>query len=135
MMKRIAIAAAVAGLGLAAANASAVAAPDPASKPASGRSCFLASQVNGWRTDRDNVVYLEVGVRDVYRAELFSYCPDLDHAISIGVRTRGGGLSICDGLDVDLVVPSSIGSQTCHLTKLRKLSTEEVAALKASRKK
>lgn len=133
MIKRIALVAAVAGLGLAAANASAVAAPDSASGPT--RSCFLASQVNGWRTEADNVVYLNVGVSDVYRAELFSYCPDLDTAVSIGVRTRGGGLSICDGLDVDLVVPSTIGPQTCHLTKLRKLSPEEVAALKASRKK
>lgn len=135
MMKRFALVAAVAGLGLAAANASAVAAPDadPASKPA--RSCFFANQVNGWRTEADNVVYLDVGVRDVYRAELFSHCPDLDTAVSIGVRTRGGGISICDGLDIDLVVPSTIGPQICHLTKLRKLSPEEVAALKASRKK
>lgn len=135
MTKRIATLAAVASLGLVAANASAVAAPDPASPPESKRSCFLSSQVNGWRTERDDVVYLNVGVKDVYRAELFAYCPDLDTAVSIGVRTRGGGISICDGLDVDLIVPSSIGSQTCHLTKLRKLSTEEVAALKASRKK
>jgi hypothetical protein len=135
MMKRIAAFAAVVGLGLVAANASAVAAPDPAARPASSRSCFLASQVNGWSTDRDDVVYLEVGVKDIYRAELFSHCPDLDAAVSIGVRTRGGGISICDGLDVDLVVPSTIGPQTCHLTRLRKLSTEEVTALKGSRKK
>lgn len=135
MMKRIAVAAAVAGLGLAAGSVSAVAASDPAATPGSGRSCFFASQVNGWRTEGDDVVYLNVGVKDVYRAELFSHCPDLDNAVSIGVRTRGGGVSICDGLDVDLIVPSSIGSQTCHLTKLRKLSPDEVEALKAERKK
>ena len=135
MIKRIAAFAAVVGLGFVAANASAVAASDPAARPAAPRTCFLASQVNGWSTDRDDAVYLEVGLRDVYRAELFAHCPDLDTAVSIGVRTRGGGISICDGLDVDLIVPSTIGSQTCHLTKLRKLSPEEVTALKGSRKK
>ncbi len=134
MIKRLAIAAAVAGLGLAAAGAAAVAAPEPVATAPAGRACFFASQVNGWRTDGDDVVYLEVGVRDVYRAELFSFCPDLDRAISIGVRTRGGGISICDGLDVELVTPSPMGPQTCHVTRLRKLTVEEVAALKAARK-
>ncbi len=133
MTKRIAIAAMVAGLGLTAAGASAVAAPDAkADKPA--RSCFLASQVNGWRSGDDYTVYLEVGVRDIYRADLFSYCADIDTTPTLGVRSRGGGISICDGLDVDLVVPSSIGPQTCHVTKLTKLTPEEVAALKGKRK-
>lgn len=136
MMKRIAIAAAVTGLALAAANVPAVAAADAPDAPAkAGRTCFFASQLNGWRSDGDRVVYLEVGARDVYRADLFSRCHDLDSALELGVRSRTGGSSICDGLDVELVVPGAIGPQTCHVTKLQKLSVEEVAALKAKRKK
>ncbi|MDP2258176.1 MAG: DUF6491 family protein [Caulobacter sp.] len=133
MMKRIAITAAVAGLGLAAANASAVAGPEADAKPP--RTCFFASQLNGWRSEGDRVVYLEVGARDIYRAELFSRCHDLDSALTLGVRSRAGGTSICDGLDVELVVPGSIGPQVCHVSKLQKLTPDEVAALKARRKK
>lgn len=135
MIKRIAIATAVAGLGLVAAGASAVAAPETASTTAPGRTCFFASQLNGWRSEGERVVYLEVGARDIYRADLFSRCHDLDSTLTLGVRSRAGGSSICDGLDVELVVPASIGPQVCHVTKLQKLSTEEVAALKAKRKK
>ncbi len=133
MMKRIAIAAALASLGFAAADTVAVAAPDAAARPP--RACFFASQLNSWRAEGDRVVYLEVGVRDVYRGELFSRCHDLDSAITLGVRSRAGGSSICDGLDLDLIVPTSIGPRTCHVTRLRKLTPEEVTALKASRKK
>jgi len=133
MMKRIAIIAAVAGLGLVAANASAVAAPEAGAKPP--RACFFASQMNGWRAEGDRVVYLEVGSRDMYRADLFAPCFDLDSALSLGVRSRSGGISICDGLDVELIVPGAIGPQVCHVTKLQKLSADEVVALKARRKK
>ena len=133
MMKRIAITTAIVGLGLAGVGATAVAAPEDAAKPP--RACFFASQLNGWRAEGDKVVYLEVGTRDVYRGELFSRCHDLDTAQTIGVRSRAGGSSICDGLDVELIVPDAIGPQVCHVTKLTKLSPEEIAAMKAERKK
>lgn len=133
MMKRIAITAAIASLGLAGAGTSAVAAPEATAKPQ--RACFFASQVNGWRSEGDRVVYLEVGVRDVYRGELFSSCHDLDSAFTLGVRSRAGGSSICDGLDLELVVPSAFGPRTCLVTRLEKLTPQEVAALKARRKR
>lgn len=133
MKKRIAIAAVVAGLGLTAAGASAVASPDAA--PSGGRSCFFANQVNGWRSERnEKTVYLEVGVNDVYKAELFSRCHGIDDAMQIGVKTRGGGSSVCDGMDVDLIVASPIGPQTCAVTRLTKLSPEEIQALKTRKK-
>lgn len=134
MTKRIAIAAMVAGLGLTAAGASAVASPD-APPPSSGRACFFADQIDGWRSEKgDKVVYLEVGVRDMYRADLFSRCTGIDDALTIGVQTRGGGSSVCDGMDLDLIIGSPIGPQTCHVTKLTKLTPEEVQALKARKK-
>jgi hypothetical protein len=134
MTKRIAIAALIAGLGITV-GASAVAAPDTPAAPG-GRSCFFANQVNGWRTEKgERVVYLDVGPRDVYRADLFSRCTGLDDALTMGVRSRSGGSSVCDGLDIDVIVDSAIGPQTCAVTKLTKLTPEEVAALKTKKKK
>lgn len=135
MTKQLAIAAVIAGLGLTAAGATATAAPDTApDKPE--RSCFFSNQINGWRSERnERTVYLEVGPSQMYRAELFSRCLGVDDALEIGVRTRSGGSSICDGMDVDLIVPGPIGPQTCAVTKLTKLTPEEIAALKARKKK
>lgn len=137
MFKTIVIASAVAGLGLSV-GASAFAFEDakPAAPAAAKRSCFFANQVNGWRSDRgdDKIVYLDVGVKDVYRAEIFGTCPDIDDALTIGVQTRGGGSSICDGMDLDLIVDSTIGPRRCPVSKLTKLSPDEVQALKASKK-
>lgn len=136
MIKSIAIAAAVAGLGLGV-GASALAREDakPAASAPAKRSCFFASQINGWRSeDNDKTVYLDVGVKDVYRADLFARCHDIDDALAIGVETRGGGSSICDGLDVQLIVQSSIGPQRCPVTKLTKLTPDEVQALKTRKK-
>lgn len=134
MNRRIAILASVVGLGFTAAGASAIASPDAA--PASAdRSCFFASQVDGWRSEKDEkTVYLEVGPRKVYRAELFSRCSGVDDALTLGVQARGGGSSICDGMDVELLVSSPIGPQRCHVTKLTKLTAEEIQALKAKKK-
>lgn len=134
MTRTMTIAALVAALGLTAAGATAVASPD--AKPKSERSCFFADRVNGWRADRDEkTVYLEVGPRDMYRAEMFSRCHGVDEALQIGVRSRGGGSSICDGLDVELIVNGPIGPQTCHVTRLTRMTPQEIEALKARKKK
>ena len=137
MKKTILIASAVVGLSMAA-GASAFAFTDakPEGQKAE-RSCFFASQINGWRSDRknDKVAYLEVGTNDMYRADLFGHCNDLDDALAIGVETRGAGTSVCDGMDVVLIVRSPIGPQRCPVTKLTKMTPEEIAALKAERKK
>ena len=136
MKKTILIAAAVAGLSMAAgASTLALAAPEAAPAKAE-RSCFFASQINGWRSDKsEKIAYLEVGTNDMYRADLFGRCMDLDDAMAIGIETRGGGSSVCAGMDIDLIVRSSIGPQRCPVTKLTKMTPEEIAALKAERKK
>jgi len=115
------------------ASATAGDAPKPAA--AAGRQCFWAEQVNNWTAaDDEKTAYLKVGVKDVYRADLFGPCMDLDTAQSIGVRTRGGGSSICDGMDVELIVGSPLGPQRCQVSKLTKLTPEEIAALPAKLK-
>lgn len=136
MIKAISILSAVVGLTLSASAPAFSAEDTPAAAPAAKRSCFFSSQINDWGADRDEkTAYLYVGAKEVYRAELFSRCDGLDSALAIGVETRGGGSSICDGMDLELLVRSPIGPQRCLVTKLTKLTPEEVAARKTSKKK
>lgn len=102
----------------------------PASAGAGGRACFWASQVNSWTSSEDEeTAYLKVGVKDVYKVELFGRCMDLDTAQTIGLQSRSGGDSVCDGSDVVLIVGSSLGPQRCLVTRMSKLTPEEIAAL------
>ena len=112
--------------------------PGPAANPPAKRACFFSHQINGWREDRssrDNVVYLDVNAHDVYRLDMFGPCNGLNEAISIGVETRGGGSAICDGLDVTLITNSSIGPYRCPVSKITRLTPEEVKALSASKRR
>jgi hypothetical protein len=112
--------AAVAGLGAAGA------APAGA-KPA--RSCFFSDQVNGWRQAGDKAILVNVGAKQIYRLDLFGTCHDLDNNLTIGLETRGGGSSICDGLDATIIARSPIGPMRCPVTKVTRLTPEEIAAL------
>ncbi|MGA0606403.1 DUF6491 family protein [Phenylobacterium sp. VNQ135] len=129
---KIAVNVAAAVLGLAALSlttAPAAVAKSPvadAAKPK--RQCFWARQVNNFAAEGDRVVNVRVGVKDIYRMELFGTCPEIDWTQRIAIVSRGGS-SICSGLDADLIVPSSIGPQRCTVRNIRKLTPEEVAAL------
>lgn len=129
-MKTLTIATLVAGLALTA-GASAMASDEPTAR----RTCFFSSQISGWREGPDeDVVYLDVGANDVYRLDMFGRCVGLDSAITIGVETRGGGTSICDGLDVTLITGSPVGPYRCPVSKITRLTPEEVKALTAKKK-
>lgn len=115
---------ALAGVGgLGAAGAS------PASTDKPARACFFADQINGWRQAGDSAVLVNVGAKDVYRLDLFGPCRDLDTNFTIGVETRGGGNSICQGLDATVIAHSPTGPMRCPVTKVTKLTPEEIAAL------
>ena len=103
--------------------------PAAAAEP---RACFFSNELSNWREVGDRQVNLRVGVRDVYELKLLAPCQDLRYAESIGIETRGGSSSICSGLDVNLIVPSSVTHsipQRCMATSLRKLSKDEARAL------
>jgi hypothetical protein len=139
-VKTLIVASLVVGLALTA-GASALASEDgqsPAANPTARRACFFSHQINGWRegnSSRDNVVYLDVRARDVYRLDMFGPCNGLNEAISIGVETRGGGTAICDGLDVTLITRSAVGPYRCPVSKITRLTPEEVKALAASKRR
>ena len=128
-MKTLTLAALIAGLALTA-GASALASDDaatPAANPPAKRACFFSHQINGWqesRTRGENVVYLNVNAHDVYRRIRFAATTPL------GVQTHGGGIAICDGLDVTLVVQEATGPYRCPVSKITKLTPAEIKALK-----
>ncbi|RAK59071.1 hypothetical protein DJ021_04260 [Phenylobacterium hankyongense] len=92
------------------------------------RDCFWSRSVNSFAAPNEKVVNLRVGVHDVYQAELFGSCPDIDWNQSIALVSRGSSF-ICSGLDAEIVTHSTIGPQRCPVRNIRKLSAAEVAAL------
>lgn len=137
-MKTLTIASLLAGLALAA-GPSALASDEqtaPAAHPPARRACFFQSQITGWRdggSSREDVVYLDVNANDVYRLDMFGPCNGIDTALSIGVQTRGGG-AICDGLDVTLIVGGPTGPYRCPVSRITRLTPDEVKALSAAKR-
>lgn len=129
---RLAAALGVAALSLAGVQTSAAKSPvENAEKPR--RQCFWANQVNNFAAESDEVVNVRVGVRDIYRLELFGACPEIDWTQKIAIVSRGGS-TICSGLDAEIITPSSIGPQRCTVRKVRKLNEAEIKALPAKAK-
>ena len=100
---------------------------------ASARQCFSAANVNGFRLVDDRTVDLTVGASRVFRAELLGTCPDVRNAVGLGVRTRAGSSFVCEDLDVELVVPGSLGPRVCPVTALRMRTPAEMEAERARR--
>ncbi|WP_296595727.1 DUF6491 family protein [Phenylobacterium sp.] len=126
---KLALAAALAALGLVAAApalAKSPTEPAPAAKPKS--QCFWANQVNSFASNDNRVVNVRVGVKDVYQFEMFGRCNDVDWNNRIALVSRGGNY-ICSGMDAEIISPSTIGPQRCPVSKIRKLTPEEIKAL------
>jgi len=91
-----------------------------ASAPAGERGCFYLSQVSGFASAGRDRINVSVGPRRTYEFQTFGYCPDIDFAQAIAFDQNGPG-TICRGIDVDLIVPSSIGPQRCPVKMIRRL--------------
>lgn len=100
--------------------------PEAAAKPKS--QCFWTRQVNSFASNDDRIVNVRVGVRDVYQMEMFGRCTDVDWSNKIALVSRGGS-HICTGMDAEIIAPSPIGPQRCAVSKIHKLTPEEVKAL------
>jgi hypothetical protein len=112
-------------LGLAAPLAASAKSPEGASPK---RDCFWTRQVNSFASNDNRIVNVRVGVKDVYQFEMMGRCQDVDWNNKIAIRSRGGDY-ICTGLDAEIISPTSIGPQHCPISKIRKLTPAEVAAL------
>jgi hypothetical protein len=103
--------------------------PSVAHAEPGARQCFPVQSVNSFTAVDRETVNIRVGVSDYYQIKFLAPCHDIDWALSAGLRPRGGGSFICNAMDVDVVTPSPIGQQVCHVSSLRKLSETEVALL------
>ena len=127
MRTNIALAACAALLAGGAAEAPAT---SPAAKPpAKGHECFYTRNVTNFAAIDENTLYVRVGVRDVWRFEMFARCPDIDWNEHLTLVSRPSSW-ICDGMDAEVITRSpGIGRQRCVVRSVRKLTPEEVAAL------
>jgi len=111
------------GLGLAAL----LAAPLP-SFAADNASCFFKRDWTSWNSPAEDVIYLKVGFRDVYRVTLRN-APRLDKATSVLVSDSPGS-TICSSLDLNLTLVERGGIRApLFVASLTKLSPEEVEAI------
>jgi len=106
--------------------------PPPSSPPPKPRaSCFWTNRIENFAAvDSDNL-YLRVGQSDVYRAELFASCLDLDYVHHLALVSHGSSI-ICEGGNLDTTVVTrdhAVGPRHCPVLKLSKLTPEQVAAL------
>ena len=107
---------------------------DPRVSAQSGRQCFYAANVSGYRSGPNNTVIVNTNSRDYYEFRTQPYCAGrIDWENRIALRSRAGSF-ICAGYDAEIYVPDALGTSYCPLYDMRKLSPAEVAALRAQRR-
>lgn len=108
--------------------------PGSAGAYAEGRQCFYADNVSGFRQGPGDIVYVNTNSRDYYELRTLGYCARrLNFENRIAIRSRAGGF-ICSGYDAEIFIPDALGPTYCPVRANRKLSPEEVAALRAQRR-
>jgi hypothetical protein len=105
----------------------ATAAPERTSKDA----CFLSNSWKGWSAPGDgDVLYLRVGLRDIYRVDLTPGTRVRKDADNFLVSQVRGSNWICSPLDLDLQLSDHHGFRQPLIARaLRKLTPAEVAAI------
>lgn len=104
------------------------AADRPAEKAGAKRACFFTGNVSSFSAADDHTVYVRVGVKEVYRLDLFAPCPDIDWTWKIGLVSHGSDW-ICSPMDATIIAHGPTGPQRCEVNKVTRLTPEEVAAL------
>jgi hypothetical protein len=101
------------------------AAPDKQVQPArTMRECFQLAAVSGYTHARNDRLYVHTDPRETYLFKTMGPCPELDFAENIALDPVTPG-PICAGIDVDLIVPSTIGPHRCPVSMIRKLAPGE----------
>ncbi|MES2337218.1 MAG: DUF6491 family protein [Pseudomonadota bacterium] len=97
-------------------------APEGAAVTADPRACFWSSEVTGFTAAGPGRAILNVGSRRSWELTLSPGCPDIDWALQIAIRARGGE-RVCAGRPAELVVPDASGSpvRTCLIRTIRPL--------------
>ncbi|UZK66567.1 DUF6491 family protein [Sphingomonas sp. M1-B02] len=103
--------------------------PIAGTAPQAQRACFWSSQVTGFADAGPDRALVHIGTRETWELTLSPGCPDVDWAMKLGVRARGGE-RICPGRPAELLVPnaSESGFRRCLVRNVRRLSADEAAA-------
>jgi|SRR5688500_14905326 hypothetical protein len=90
------------------------------------RSCFRSSEVTSFSDAGPDRALVKIGRRETWELTLSPGCPDVNWAMRIGIRSRGGE-RICTGANAELLVPnaSETGMQRCLVSDVRQLPPEE----------
>lgn len=123
----------LAGAALAAAalaSLSACASAPPAGALASA-DCFSTVNWRGWSSPVDDVIYLRVGVNDIYRIDLVPGSGrNLDSGGQFLISESVGSNRVCTANDLQLAIADPVGFRTPLFPRtITKLTPEEVAAL------
>jgi hypothetical protein len=112
-------------------SASCAADRTPAATSSTERECFWGSQVTGFGDAGPDRAILNIGQRESWELTVAAGCPDVDWALDIGIRARGGD-RICHGRPAELFVPNASGSgfRRCLVRDVRKLTPEEAATVR-----
>jgi hypothetical protein len=129
-MKHLWKAAAAAGLILIGALAATpLASADPKDGRAESRQCFYARNISNYTAVGNRLVYLRVGVADIYRLDLMNDCPELSFRQTIEFARADPGSSICSANDLTLHFDEAGAHRICPVLDMRKLTPDEVALL------
>ena len=104
---------------------------EPSSRPApaAGQQCFYARNINNYVAASDRLIYLRVGVNDVYRLDLMTDCPELSFRQNIEFQRADRGSNICSAIDLTITYRQNGARRICPVQEMRHLSPDEVAAL------
>lgn len=84
--------------------------------------CFWPSQVSGFGDNGPDKAVVRLGTRERWELTLSQGCPDVDWAMNIAIKSRGGQ-AICSGRPAEIFVPdaSGRGGRTCLVTNVQRL--------------
>lgn len=105
-----------------------------AADQASNDTCFTTTQWHGWSAPGDgDMLYLRVGLNDVYRADLTPGSHVHRYGDQFLVNRARGSTWVCHPVDLDLTLNDPHGGvvQPIIVTGLRKLTPAEVEAIPA----
>lgn len=95
--------------------------------------CFLSKDWRGWKSPDPKVIYLRVGISDVFRLDLQSGSDQLDRPDMHLVNKLRGSPWICSPLDLELTLSDSHGSyrEPLFVKSITRLTPDEIRAIPA----
>jgi hypothetical protein len=97
-----------------------------------GRNCFTVNDWHGWSSPSPGVLYLAVGFRDVYKAELSQPVPGLNQPDTVVISDETGLQTICSAVDLHLILThrGGGGRRGLIVKSLTKLTPDQIAAIR-----